>query len=133
KIVVLAELKARVGKLLGNRSQSRQQGLAARNHEAGMAAQHLRVSCRQMELAATDIDPHIVVGRHQIGIAREPEPGHVEQRCEMLVRYGDVDVLEMNGIAEILGGAIECLGHGITSGCRYGPSDYSWFAGQEGH
>ena len=33
---------------------------------------------------------------------------------ETLVRDGDVDVLEVNGIAEVLGGAIECLWHGVV-------------------
>src|SRR5215475_6599993 len=76
-----------------------------------MATQHLRLVGRQVELAPSHIDPHVVVGRHQIGVARESETDNVEQRRKALIRNGDVDVLEVNGISEIFGGAIECLLH----------------------
>ena len=74
---------------------------------AGMAAQHLRLAGRQVELAAPDIDPHVGVGDHHVGIARQPEPDRVEQLRQALVRDLHVDVLEMDGVAEILGGAVE--------------------------
>jgi hypothetical protein len=76
-----------------------------------MAAQHLWLVGRQVELAPSHIDPHVVVGRHQIGVAREPETHNVEQCRKALVWNGDVDVLEVNGIPEVFGGAIECLLH----------------------
>ena len=46
-----------------------EQGLAARDDDPGMAAEHLRLAARQMKLASADIDPHIGVGHHQIGVA----------------------------------------------------------------
>src|SRR5438105_12199631 len=76
-----------------------------------MATQHLRLVGRQMELAPSHIDPHIVVRGHQIGVARESETHDIEQRRKALVRNGDVDVLKVNGISEVFGGAIECLLH----------------------
>src|SRR5262249_31880663 len=71
---------------------------------------------RQMELAPADVDPHVVVRGHQVGVAREPKPGGIEQGRQPLVRDRDIDVLEVDGIAEVLGGAIEGLLHGDCSG-----------------
>ena len=92
---------------LRDRSEPFEQRLASGDDEAGMAAQHLRIAARQMELAAPDIDPHVAVGDHQVRVARQPESGSIEQRGETLVGDLDVDVLEVNRVAEVLGGAIE--------------------------
>ena len=62
---------------------------------------------RQMELAAADVDPHVVGADHDVGIARKPEPGDIEERRQPLIGDGDVDVLELEDIADILGGAVE--------------------------
>ena len=72
-----------------------------------MAAQHLRFAARQVKLAAADIDPHIGVGHHQIGIAGEPKPGDIKQRGQTLVGHLDVDVFEVDRVAEIFGGTVE--------------------------
>ena len=92
--------------------QSIEQRLAPGDDERGIATQHLRFAARQVELAAADIDPHVVVGRHQIGIARQAEAGNVKQRRQTLVRYLDVDVFEMNRIAEVFSGAVKFMLHG---------------------
>src|SRR5215212_3384673 len=68
-----------------------------------------------MKLAPADIDPHIGVRHHQIGIARQPEACDIEQRRQPLVGNGDVDMLEMDRVAEILGGAVEWLLHDDSS------------------
>src|SRR5712692_2248095 len=81
-----------------------------------MAAQHLRLAARQMKLASADIDPHIAVGHHQIGVAGKPEPGDVKQRGQALVGHLYVDMSEMDRGAEILGAAIEWLVHGRGPG-----------------
>src|SRR5437879_7862355 len=62
-----------------------------------------------MKLAAADIDPHVGVRHHDVGIAGEPKPGDIEQRGQPLVRHRHVDMFEMDGVAEILGGAVELL------------------------
>src|SRR3954471_3794467 len=74
-----------------------------------MATQHLRTAIREMKLAPADIDPHVGVRDHQIGIAGQPEAGDIEQRRQPLIGDGDVDMLEMDRIAEILCGAVELL------------------------
>jgi hypothetical protein len=74
-----------------------------------MPAQHLRRAGRQVKLAAADIHPHVAVGDHQIGVPGQAEAGHVEQRRQPLVGDLDVDVLEMDGVAEVFGGAVEML------------------------
>src|SRR5688572_21995981 len=76
-----------------------------------MAAQHLRAAIRQMKLAPAHIDPHVGVRHHQVGIAGQPEAGDIKQRRQPLVGDRDVDMLEMDRIAEILCGAVELL-HG---------------------
>ena len=93
--------------------EPRQQRLAAFDDDAGLAAQHLRLAGRQMELAAADIHPHVVVHHHQIRIAGEAEARAVEQLRDPLIRDRDVDVLEVDGIAEVLGGAVEGLLHRV--------------------
>jgi hypothetical protein len=112
---VLAKCERRAFELPGDRGEPGEQRLAARDDDAGMAAQHLRVALRQMKLASADIDPHIGVGHHQIGIAGEPETGNIKQRGQVLVGYRHVDVFEMNRVAEVLGGTIELLLHGHGS------------------
>jgi hypothetical protein len=98
-----------IGEFLLDRREPLQQRLPSLHHDAGDAAQHLRLAARQVELAAPDIDPHVGVGHHQVGIAREPEAGNVEQGGEPLVGDGDVDVLEMDDVADVLSGAIEVM------------------------
>ena len=64
-----------------------------------------------MELAAPDIHPHVVVGDVEIGVAREPEPDHVEQPGDPLIRDLHVDVFEVDRIAEVFRRAIVSLLH----------------------
>ncbi len=108
-IVVLGELEGGALELFGNGCEAIEQGAAAGNDQRGMAAQHLRGPRRQMKLALADIHPHVGVAHHQIGIARQAETGHIEKRCQMLIGHRDIDMLEMDGIAEVLGGAVEML------------------------
>ena len=112
-VVVLAEVELGVGELRLHAGEPLQQRLAAFDHDAGLAAQHLRLAGRQMELAAADVHPHVVVHHHQVRIAGEAEACAVEQRGDPLVRDRDVDVLEVDRIAEVLGGAVEGLGHRV--------------------
>jgi hypothetical protein len=72
-----------------------------------MTAQYLCLAARQVKLASADIDPHIGVGHHQIGVAGEPKPGDIKQRGQTLVGHLHVDVFEMDRVAEIFGGAVE--------------------------
>ncbi len=57
-----------------DRGEPDQQLVSVRQHEPDHTAQHQRFAGRQMELAATDIDPHVLNAGHQIGIARQPQP-----------------------------------------------------------
>ena len=110
-VVVLGEVEAGAVELLAHAGEPLQQRLAALHHDAGVAAQHLRIAGRQVELAAPDIDPHVVVGDVEIGIAGEPEPDHVEQPGDPLIRDLHVDVFEMDGIAEVFRRAVVGLLH----------------------
>ena len=110
-VIMLGECERRSFQLLRNGCEPRQQRLAAGDDDAGMPAQHLRRAIRQMKLAPADIDPHVGVRDHQIGIAGQPEAGDKEQRRQPLIGDGDVDMLEMDRVAEILCGAVEWLLH----------------------
>ena len=110
-VIVFAEREFGAFEFLGDRRQPLQQRLAAGDHDAGMAAKHLRRACRQMKLALADIHPHVGVGHHQIGIAGQPEAGDIEQRRQALIGHEDIDVFEMDRVAEIFCGAVELL-HG---------------------
>ena len=115
---MLAERERGAVEFFGDGREPAEQRLAAGDDDAGMAAQHLRLAARQMKLASADIDPHVGVGHHQIGIAGEPEPGDIEQRRQMLVGHLDVDVFEMDRIAEVFGGAVELLVHAHPIRCK---------------
>ena len=106
---MLAHLELRALERLAHPREPLEQRLAVRQHDADAPAQHLGLAGRQMELAASEVDPHIVGAGHQIGIAREPEPRHVKERRDLLVRDQHVDVLEGNDIADILDRAVVFL------------------------
>jgi hypothetical protein len=120
-VVVLLEGELRALELFRHGGEPGEQRLAARDHQRGVAAQHLRLAGRQVELAAPDIHPHVGVGRHHVRVARQPEPRHIEQLRQPLVRDLDVDVLEMDRVAEVLGGAVELLVHWCVSELRERP------------
>ena len=95
-VVVLAERERRPPQFVRYRSEPVEQRLAPRNDEPDVASQHLRLAARQMKLAPADIDPHVVVGRHQIRVTGKSQPSHIEQCRQMLIGHPDVDVLQMN-------------------------------------
>ena len=110
-IVVLGESELRALERLAHIAEPSQQRLAIGHDQADLAAQPLRLACDQVELAAADIHPHVVDAGHQVGVARQPEPADVEQRRLDLVFDLQVDVLQADDVAEILGAAIVLLAH----------------------
>src|SRR5262249_20455938 len=60
-----------------------------------------------MHLVAADVDPHVVHAGHHVWIARQSQPGNIEQRRQALIRLLDVYMLEVNDIADIFSGSIE--------------------------
>ena len=111
EIIVLAETEAGAFESGPYIRQPLEQRGAVRNDQSDMAAQHLRMTGGQMELAAPDVHPHVVVGRHHVGIARQTETRAVIDLSRGLVGNIDVDVLEVDRIAEVFGRAIEGLVH----------------------
>ena len=95
------------GERLPDTRQPPQQRFAVGQHDAGPAAQHLGLAGRQVELAAADIDPHIVDAGHDVRVARQAEPRHVKDRGDLLVRNAHIDVLEGDDVADILGATVE--------------------------
>ena len=93
-VVVFDEGEARVAQQALHPAEPLQQRLAVGDHEADPSTQALRPGHRrQMELAAPDIDPHIVDAGHHVGIAREAQATHVEDRRQPLVGNPEIDVL----------------------------------------
>src|SRR5215467_5543840 len=73
-----------------------------------------------MELAHPDIDPHVAGAGVEKGIAREAETGDVIMRRQVLVADADIDVPEIDDVAQILGRAIVLLvGHGVRPSGRW--------------
>jgi hypothetical protein len=54
-----------------------------------------------MELAHSNIDPHVAGARIEKGIAGKAEPGDVVVRRQVLIADADVDMAEIDDIAEI--------------------------------
>jgi hypothetical protein len=114
-IVVLGKSELGPFELAAHFGQPVEQRCAALDHQAGVSAHDLRPAGRQMKLAAPGIHPHVGVRDHQIRIARQSQPDAVKQLRQPLVRHLHVDVLKMDRVAEVLGGAIEALLHGRLS------------------
>src|SRR5580700_7675544 len=91
--------------------QALYQCFAVWNNNADMSAHQLRLSSGQMKLAAPDVDPHINGAGHQERIARQPEAGHIENRRDLLIGNGYIDMFEGDYIAEIFGGTVELTLH----------------------
>src|SRR5580704_17496122 len=65
-LVVLLAVEFGVGELFLGLAEALAQLFERRDDETDMAAQHVRVAGRQMELAIADIDPHVVgAGEHE--------------------------------------------------------------------
>ncbi len=87
-----------------------QQRLQIRHDQRRGAAHDVHPTRRQMELAPSDIHPHVVQTRHQIRVARQSQAHEVEGDRLALIRDPDVHVAEFDDIAEILGGAVKDRG-----------------------
>src|SRR6195256_4868303 len=118
-VVVHAERECGTVEFFGDRREPVEQRLTARDDDPGMTPQYLRVATRQMKLAPADIDPHIGVRHHQVWVAGKAEPGDIKQCGQALVGHLYVDVLEVDRVAKIFGGAIELLMHGRGPGCGW--------------
>src|SRR5215468_1668938 len=113
-VVAFAEVEFRSFQRLAHLRQTLQQRRTIRHDQAGDAAQHVGLPSRQMELAHPDIDPHVAGAGVEKGIAREAETGDVVVRRQVLVADADIDVPEIDDVAEILGRAIVLLVcHGV--------------------
>jgi hypothetical protein len=66
------------------------------------AGKHLRGAGGQVELVLPQVDPHIVETDHEVGVAREPEPHHIERGRDRLVRHPHVGVLDRDDVADVL-------------------------------
>src|ERR1700746_182846 len=62
-----------------------------------------------MELAHADIDPHVAGPGTEEGIAGEPEAGDVVTGRQALIADADIDVPEIDDVAEILRRAVKLL------------------------
>ena len=115
-VVAFAEVELGALQRLAHLRQAIEQGGAVGHHQSGDAAQHVGLPVRQMELAHADIDPHQARAGIEKGVAGEAQAGDVIVRRQVLVGDADVDVPEIDDVAEVLGGAIVLLvGHGACS------------------
>src|SRR5882762_7105555 len=67
----------------------------------------MRLAGRQMKLAHPDIDPHDADPGVEKGVARESEGADIIMCGQALVGDVDVEVAEIDDVADIGGGAIE--------------------------
>src|SRR5262245_49301531 len=119
-IVAFAEVEFRSFQRLAHLAQAIEQGGAIGHDQAGDAAQHVGLPGGQVELAHADIDPHQATAGVEEGIAGEAEAGDVIMRRQVRVADADVDVPEIDDVAQILGRAIVLLvGHGVRPSGRW--------------
>src|SRR5262249_11291220 len=108
-VVAFAEVEFRSFQRLAHLGQALEQRGAIGQNQSGNAAQHVRLPDRQVKLAYDDIYPHIAGAGIEEGIAGEAEDGDVDMGCQVVIADGDIDVHEMDDVAEILGRAVELL------------------------
>ena len=111
-MVVLLAVELGVGELFLGFAKTLAKLLERRNDQTDMAAQHIRVAGRQMELALADIDPHVVgAGEHE-RVTGQAERRQIKLGRQPLIVDPEIDVFETDKVAEILGRAIvELLCH----------------------
>src|ERR1700722_1612055 len=124
-LVVLLKVEARAVEKFAHFAQALHQRLPIRNHDANAPAHYLRFPAGKMELAAPDVDPHIDGAGHQEWIARQPKPGDVENRRDLLIGHGHIDVFEGDYIAEVFGGTVECAFHKCLQSGQFRRVSYS--------
>jgi hypothetical protein len=105
-VVAFAKFELGAGERFARMCQPLEQGVAIRRDEPDHATHDFRRTHRQMELAHADIDPHIARAGIKERIAGEPEPGHVILRRHVLIVDADIDVTEIDDVADILRGAV---------------------------
>ena len=105
-VVALAEIEFGIGERLAHALKPLQERRAVRDNQADNAAHLIGLAHRQMELAHADIDPHIAGAGIEERIARQAEPGDVKMRGEMLIADADIDVAEIDDVADVLRGAV---------------------------
>ncbi len=120
-VVAFAEVKLRFLQRLAQVYQALEQRGAVRHHQSGDAAQHVRLAGWQMELAHPDIDPHVAGACIEKGIAREAETADVVMRRQVLVANANVDVPEIDDVAEILTRAVVLL---VCHGASFPTAEY---------
>src|SRR5215469_11387996 len=76
--VPLMTLEAGARQSLAYAPKAPRQRFIIRHHHADMAAQYLRLRGGQMELLASDVDPHVGRAGHHIRITRQAKPGNIE-------------------------------------------------------
>src|SRR6516165_7222155 len=108
-VVAFAEVEFRSFQRLAHLGQALEQRGAIGHNQSGNAAQHVRPPDRQMELAYADIDPHVAGAGIEERIAGEAETGDVVMGRQVLIADADIDVPEIDDVAEILGRAVELL------------------------
>ncbi len=103
------------------RREGRRDELEVRDDQPDPAAQHLCRAGRQVELARADVDPGVVDADAQVRVAREAQAHHVEHDRELLVGHRDVDVAELDDVADVLRAAVVGRRAGRDGGHRRSP------------
>ena len=112
-IIAFAEVELGSFQRLAQLRQAVEQRGTIGHHQPGDAAQHVRLSHGQVELGRAHVHPHQAGAGIEERIAGEAEAGDVIMRRQVLIADADVDVPEIDDVAEILCRAIVLLvGHG---------------------
>ena len=119
----VAPLEAGPLKVGRHRSKALLQGFKVGENEADVSGNLLDAAGRQVELLAADVDPHVVQAHVHVRVPGQPEPEDVEGQRRGLIGNGDVDVLQRDDVAEIIGLSIVTVGlHSYLPGSPCGHS-----------
>ena len=105
-IVAFAEVELAPGQRFADAREAIEERATIRHYQSSHAAQDFWRSHRQVELAHADIDPHVASARIEEWIARQSQSADVVVRRDVLIADTDIDVTEIDDIADVLRGAI---------------------------
>ena len=106
-IVAFAEVELGPGQRLAHARKAIEQSAAVGHHQPDHAAHDFRRSRRQVKLACADIDPHVAGAGIEERVAGQSESADIIMRGNVLIVDADIDVTEIDDIADVLCGAIK--------------------------
>src|SRR6266536_5158266 len=88
--------------MLLDSAQALLERLQVRDDQSNVARDYLRSAGWQVKLGPANVRPHVQRTDVHVRVTGKAQPDDVEPRCKNLVGDGDVDMLELDDVAEVI-------------------------------